>query len=210
MEPPSPPQSGADSGGISRLREMYADLTDREQMLLKAMLGVFAVLAVAVVVGLVQQSIGELEEETAQYRTALNLIAEQGPAYVETQREGEDPDQVTRADLFTDEVLEDNTVQLTSSVASHAEAVGVSVSSYDTDEQPIGGDDEGPLIIERQLTVDIRGAGLEQFLELLHRLEESREPMVIKRLDVRSVREPGNVRALLVVATYQYGDEEES
>lgn len=192
--------------------EMLDNLTERERLLLKAMFGVFAVLAVFVIIGLAQRSVAELEEETVRYETALDLLARAGPDFAAAQHGGGDDDEFTRADLFTEEVLEDNEVQLTSYVASHASAVDVSVSSYDVDEHPLGsrGEDEGPLIEERQLRVDIRNAEMDRFIELLHRIEESREPVVIKRIDVRSVRDEGKVRALLVVSTFQYGDEEES
>ncbi len=187
---------------------MLDNLTEREQVLLKAMFGVFALLAIFVIVGLVQRSVAEIDEETSQYAMALELLANQGPQYMSAQAGDDD---FTRADLFTEEVLHDNEVQLTSYVASHASAVDVSVSSYDVDEQPLGsrGDQEGPLIEERQLRVDIRDAEMDRFVELLHRIEESREPVVIKRIDVRSVRDEGMVRALLIVSTFQYADEEE-
>lgn len=195
---------------LSDAKSVLDNLNERERMLLKAMLGVFVLLGLFVIVGLAQRSVSELEMETAQYQTALDLLAAEGPAFLAAQQ-GTDEDEMTRADLFTEEVLQDNQVQLTSYVASHASAVNVSVSSYDVDEQPLGsrGDDSGPLIEERQLRVDIRNAEMDKFIELLHRIEESREPVVIKRIDVRSVRDEGKVRALLVVSTFQYADEDE-
>ena len=195
---------------LSDAKSVLDNLNERERMLLKAMLGVFVLLGLFVIVGLAQRSVSELEVETAQYQTALDLLAAEGPAFLAAQQ-GTDEDEMTRADLFTEEVLQDNQVQLTSYVASHASAVNVSVSSYDVDEQPLGsrGDDSGPLIEERQLRVDIRNAEMDKFIELLHRIEESREPVVIKRIDVRSVRDEGKVRALLVVSTFQYADEDE-
>ncbi len=201
---------------VSKLKEQFDNLTDREQMLLKVMLGVFAVLALGVMVFLAQQSVVELEEETSRYRSALDLMADGGAAYIqdEATADTDDADSLSKADLFTEEVLRDNPVQLTSYVAQHASAVDVSVSSYDTDEHPLGsdtaGDDEGPIVVERQLTADIRGAEMERFVELLHRIEESREPIIIKRIDVHSVGDVGEIRALLIVSTFEYGDEEES
>ena len=193
------------SGGV------LDNLTERERMWLKVMLGVFVALAIFAAIALFQRSVGELEEETARYAAALDLLATQGPRFAAAQAGGTG-DEFTRADLFTEEVLQDNPMQLTSYVASHASAVDVPVSSYDVDEQPLGsrGGDDGPLIEERQLRVDIRNAEMDKFIELLHRIEESREPVVIKRIDVRSVRDEGKVRALLVVSTFQYADEEES
>lgn len=203
------------TGPKNRFQEMIDDLSDRERTLLKVMGGVFVVFVFSMVVFFAQQSIAEIEEETARYDTVLELIASEGPAYMQAQAEGEAEETDSRADLFTEEVLQDNDVQLTSYVAQHASAVDVDVSSYDTDEHPLGaddlgGDEDGPLIIERQLTADVRGAEMDRVVEMLHRLEESTEPVVVKRLDIRSVREPGDVRGLLVVSTFEYGDEEES
>ncbi len=208
-------EPNAQSGPKSRLKEQLDNLTEREQMLLKVMLGVFALLALSVVIFLAQQATVELEERTARYQTALDLIATEGPSFVEQEVDDDDGD-FTHADLFTDEVLQDNPVQLRGEVAAHAEAVGVSVSSYDTDEQPLGGngfgddDNGGPLVIERQLQIDVRNAEMDRLVEMLHRIEESRDPMVITRIDMRSVRDDGHVRALVSVATYEYGDDEES
>ncbi len=196
---------------IDQVSGILENLTERERMLLKAMLGVFVILGLFVLVGLAQRSVAELEHQTAQYQTSLDLLASEGPAFLAAQHGGDD-DVMTKADLFTEEILQDNEVQLTSYVASHASAVDVSVSSYDVDSHPLGstgGDNSGPLIEERQLRVDIRNAEMDKFIELLHRIEDSREPVVIKRLDVRSVRDEGKVRALLIVSTFQYADEEE-
>ena len=204
-------ESSEQSNPVDRLKEAYDGLTDREQVLLKAMFGVFAVLALSVVVFLAQQSVVELEEETARYQTALQLLAAEGPAYAREQAGGDtDTDDWTRVDLFTDEVLRDNPISLTSYVERNASAVGVNVTNYDPHEEPLGGrDDEGPLIIERQLQIDIRGSKMDDLVEMLHRLEESREPIVIKRLDIGSVRAEGEVRAQVSVSTFEYGDDDE-
>lgn len=200
-------QGNKQSGG---LKGMYANLTEREQTLLKAMLGVFVVLAIFIVIALARGAVADLEEETMQYQAALSLLATQGPAFAAAQQ-GSAGEAQTRADLFTEEILSDNPVQLTSYVASHASAVSVSVSSYDVDESPLGSArDDGPLIEEQQLRADIRDAEMDSFIELLHRIEESRDPVVIKRLDVRSVRDEGKVRALLIVSTYRYARTEDS
>lgn len=207
-------QSSGQTDPVSRLKEALDNLTERERMLLKVMFGVFAVLALSVVVFLAQQSTADLEEETIRYETALELLATEGPAFAEQQAESSEDEALTHADRFTEEVLRDNQVQLTSDIAAHAAAVDVNVSSYDTDEQPLGednfGEEEGPMIIERQLQIDIRGAEMDRLIEMLHRIEESRDPIVIKRLDIRSVREEGQVRALVAVSTFEYGDEGES
>ncbi len=199
------------SNRMAQLSAKYQELTPREQLLLKVMGAIAVVLSVAVVVSMVNQSVMELEEQTTLYGSALDTLAAEGPGFLAAG--DDDSEGFSRADLFTDEILEDNPVQLTSYVASHASAVDVSVSSYDTDSQPLGssGDDEGGRIItERQLRADIRNAEMGRFIELLHRLEESSEPVVIKRVDIRSVRDEGHVRALLIVSTFEYTEDRDS
>lgn len=195
------------------LSQALSNLTDRERMLLGAMVVVAVLIGIFIAVTMARQSLADVEAEAESYNDALTAIIAQGPAYMEAQAGGDsDDDHRTRADLFTEEVLEDNDVQLTSYVASHASAVDVSVSSYDVDEQPLGAlgdDDEGPMLEERQLRADIRNAEMDRLVELLHRLEESREPVVTTRVDIRSVRDEGEVRALVVVSTFEYLDEEE-
>lgn len=205
-------QSSSDSLFVDRIREALDGLTERERMLLKVMLGVFAVLAVVVIVGLVRRSIAELEQETQQYQAALELLAEEGPAYARAQSGGESDGDNSRVDLFTEEVLNDNSLVFSSEINPHAEAIGIgdSIRSFENNEDPIGEGDDGPIVIERQATIDLRNVELEAFLELLHRLEEDQEPYVIKRVDIHSVRDPGKIRAILVVSTYEYGEEEES
>lgn len=198
---------------VSGLKAAVANLSEREQMMLKAMLGVFAVLGLVLIIGLAQRSLAEMEDQSRQYEEVLSLLAAEGPAYARAQTGGGGEDS-SKAALFTDEVLNDNPVQLHSSVDTHAQAVGIRISSFDVDEHPLGsrrsGDDEGPMIVERQLRIDVRNAEMDRLVEMLHRIEESRDPVVIKRIDTRSVRDEGKVRALVVISTFLYGDEEDS
>ncbi len=187
----------------SGLRGALNNLSERERTLLKAMGGVFAVLAIFLVIGLTQRSVNEIKAETATYETALNLLATAGPAYLESQG-GHDED--PRVAMFTDEVLDETRVQLTSFVATQASAAGINVSSYDEDQHPLGSTrpEEGePIIIERQLRVDIREADMDRLIDMLHRIEESDEPVVIKRVDIRALRDEGKVRVRLFVSTFQ-------
>jgi hypothetical protein len=185
------------------LKAALDNLSQRERMLLKVMVGVFAFLALAVVIGLSQRSIGELRAETATYESALQLLATAGPNYIEAQGgQAEDP----RLVKFTDEVLDEARVQLTSFVATQASAAGISVSSYDEDQHTLGSarPEEGmPIIIERQLRIDIREAQMDRLIDMLHRIEESGEPVVIKRIDIRALRDEGSVRVRLFVSTFQ-------
>ncbi|TXD34689.1 hypothetical protein FRC96_13840 [Lujinxingia vulgaris] len=192
------------------LAETIAGLSDRERKLLGLMLATFVVLGIFVTVMLVQRSLDTIEAETATYEDVLNLLATAGPDYLAQEAGGAvDP----RVERFSEEVLDNNTVQLTSLVATHATAANISVSSYDEDQSAIGsarGDDGGPIIVERLLRVDIRRAEMNALVDLLDRIEKSDDPVIIKRIDVRSVGGEGQVRAQLVVSTYQRRAQEES
>ncbi len=202
---------GESTGEGQGLVAALSNLSQREKLLLGAMASVAALIAMLVVVNVARQAVADVEEETRQYQTALSALIDHGPEYAAAQAATEPQEgAMSRVDMFTDDVLNDNQVQLTSYVASHASAVGVSVSSYDVDETPIGSaggpGTDGPMIEERRLRIDIRNAQMDSLVDLLHRIEESREPVVITRVDIRSVREEGYVRALVVVSTYQYAD----
>ena len=191
------------------LKGQLANLSPRELMLLKAMFGVFAVLGVAVIIGLAQRSVAQLEAETALYEGALSLLATAGPEYAAAQSgDAGDP----RVERFSDQDLDEGRVQLTSFVATHAAATNISVSSYDEDQNPLGSrqDSGGPVITERLLRVDIRDAQMEPLIEMLHRIEESSEPVIIKRVDIRALRNEGQVRARIFISTFQRRQQEES
>ncbi|RVU44889.1 hypothetical protein EA187_10150 [Lujinxingia sediminis] len=197
-------------GQKKSLAETIAGLSDRERKLLAAMFATFAVLGIFVTVMLVQRSLDTIEAETTTYEDVLNLLATAGPDYLAQEAGGAvDP----RVERFSEEVLDNNTVQLTSLVATHATAANIAVSSYDEDQSPIGsarGNDGGPIIVERLLRVDIRRAEMNALVDLLDRIEKSDDPVIIKRVDVRSVGGEGQVRAQLVVSTYQRRAQEES
>ncbi|RAL22821.1 hypothetical protein DL240_07975 [Lujinxingia litoralis] len=196
--------------GKKGLAESIANLSDRERKLLGLMFATFAVLGIFVTVMLVQRSLADIESETQTYEDVLNLLATAAPDYLAQEAGGAvDP----RVERFSDEVLDNNTVQLTSLVATHATAANISVSSYDEDQSPLGstrGSKDGPIIVERTLRVDIRRAEMNALIDLLDRIETSGDPVIIKRVDVRSVGGEGMVRAQVVVSTFQRRAQEES
>jgi hypothetical protein len=196
----------------SGLKDSLSKLSDREKKLLLAMAGVFVTLALLVTISLFQRSLQELEKDTNNLQQALNTLALAGPAYVQRTAGAGDAD--PRAARFSDEVLKNNELRLTSFVATHAAATNITVNSYDEDQLPLGsrsktGPDAGPVVIERTLRADIREAQMDNLLQLLDRIENSGEPVVIKRLDVRAQRgREGQVRAMLIVSTYERRDKE--
>ncbi|MBA2664194.1 MAG: hypothetical protein H0U74_18020 [Bradymonadaceae bacterium] len=192
------------------LAATFAALSERERKGLIGMGVVLCVLLLALVVGLFQRSLGELERDTQRYQQALSLLAVAGPAYrLKSEQPVEGSERLAR---FSEEVLTNNDLKLTSFVATHAAATNIIVSSYDEDQMPLGSKsktDTGPIIIERQLRVDIRETQIDRLIELLDRIEKSREPVIVKRMDVRAQRnQPGTVRVLLVVSTYIRRDKE--
>lgn len=198
-------EEAAAKGG---LKAALANLSERERRMLQVMVAVLAVLIMVVVIGLARRSVAELEAQTRQYQGALSLLATEGPVYAASQGLAQiDP----RLERFSDEVLDGPPVQLTSFVATHAAATGINVSSYDEDQTPLGtgsSDNSGPMIIERILRVEIRQAKMNSLLELMDRIEESREPVVIKRIDIRALRDEGEVRGRLFISTFERRQEE--
>lgn len=188
----------------AKLSESYSNLTDREQKLVVAMAIVLPLVVVALVVGIFSRSLGSIESQTQSYENALELVAAGGPAYLNSKNAGDGSGGL--ADQFTEEVLTNNQVKLTSFIASKASAAGVKVSSYDSEEIPIGsksGDKSGPIIVEKRVKVDIRDAQNKDLLKFLEEIETSGEPVVIKRIDVRGKhRSPGEVRARVEVSTF--------
>jgi hypothetical protein len=164
-------------------------------------LGIFLmVMAAIVVVGLFQRSFAEIEETTDQYEAALDFLATAGPAYAE--RAGDST--ATTHKNVDEEVLRNNDIKLTSFVAEQAEKEGISVSSYDEDQLPFGNKkDGGPIFVEKQLRVEIRQAKMSELIALLDRIYRSKEPVFIKRVDIRKRRrKEGEVRAIVTISTY--------
>lgn len=188
-----------------------SNLSERERKLLTLMLGNFVFLGLAVSVYMFQQSLAKTEAEIAQYQEALDALTEYGPKYLAMQREAEQGDsEDDRAQLFTGERLKKNDLQLTSFLATHASAVNIKVDNYDEDQLPLStGEDDGPIITEMLLKVDIREAKMSTLMQMLERIEESREPVIIKRINIRDrSKKPGYVRAYITVSTYVQKDQE--
>jgi type II secretory pathway component PulM len=188
---------------MGKLRQQLDELSDRERKLLIAMAIILPTLVGILVVGIFYRSLNEIEDSTRQYKQALNLVSTVGPSYMERKTTGS-KDQGVRA-KFTEEVMTDNDIKLTSFIATQAAAVNINVSSYDESEIPIGSKsgDEGPIITERKLKVEIRDAQFATLLKLLERIEASDRPVVIKRVRIQGKpRRPGEVSARIEVSTY--------
>lgn len=184
-------------GGFS-----LAGLSDRERRLLYAMMVVFALIALFIPLTLFQKSLDKIDTETRNYKQTLDLLAVAGPEYMENKKSMSTDASHKKID---EEFMTKNPIKLTSFVAKHAEATDITVASYDEDELPFGAGskDEGPIIVEKQLRVEIRNAQMSKLVSLMDRIEKATDPVYIKRIDVRAQRKkPGEVRAVLTVSTF--------
>ena len=184
------------------------NLSDREKRLMMGMFGVFACLIVFAIVMTFQSSMEEISKDTENYKQALDLLAVAGPEFIESKSGSTSTQSHKKLD---EELLAKNTIKLTSFVAEHAAATDITISSYDEDELPFGGSgkDDGPIIVERQLRIEIRDADFDKLVTLLDRIEKSTDPVFIKRLDIRKQRKKlGRVRAVVTVSTFEKKEKE--
>ena len=152
-------------------------------------------------------AISDIELETRKYEDNLELVRIQGADFFARQSKSQQSD--SHKDV-SPETLAGNELQMTSFVAKHAEAVGISVSSYKEDQLPFNPKGEGPLVMENRLKVEIRDAQMDAFVQLMDKIEKAREPVFIKQFQVRKHRKkPGQIRAVMTVSTFATKDREE-
>ncbi len=176
-------------------------LSEREKTQLIGLALFLTVMSSLLGIGLFMRAMEKIETSTNTYESALDFLATAGPAYAE--RTASKSQQGTHKHV-DDEALRKNNIKLTSFVAEQAEKSSIEVSSYDESELPFGNKkDGGPIVIEKQLRVEIRKAQMSALMDLLDRLHKSEEPVFVKRLDIRAQRKsPGEVRAVVTVSTY--------
>jgi len=185
----------------------FANLNERERKGL-VFLGFFLPVVFMVIASIAfHNSMASIRNDTQRYKAALDLLTAAGPAYAEKKSESARPQGHKH---ISEEVLSKNDIKLTSFVAEHAQAVDIDVTSYDEDELPFGKKDSGgPIVVEKQLRVEIRSADMNKLIRLLDRIEKSDEPVFVKRVDVRKHRKkPGDVRAVLTVSTFVKKEQE--
>jgi len=180
----------------------WTNMTERERRLVLGLLANFVVLGSFLGVYSLQQALTGIEDEIAGYKKALTTMAQFGPDYI-ARKNAEKVDD-GNASKFTEEVMKDNDLKLTSFVAEHASAVDLKIDNYDEDVSPkSAGKDGEPIIDELALRVNVRQAEVKKVLQLLDRIESSPEPVVIKRINMRDIRnKEGFVRADLTVSTF--------
>lgn len=179
----------------------WANRTASERKYLMALGGTFVVLGVLIAVLQFRASMDDIESEANTYRSTLDYLAAAAPDYLASRASQEGKKGHKKVD---DETLSSNNIKLTSFVAEHAAAAQITVTSYDESSMPFGNakKDDGPIILEKQLRVEIRDAQMAALLDLLDRIEKSPQPVFIKRLDIREQKKPGEIRAVVTVSTF--------
>ncbi len=172
-----------------------------------ALFAIWGFMALVVVFYLYSSAITEIEMETKKYEDNLELVRIQGTDFFERQARASQSD--SHKDV-SPETLAGNDLQMTSFVAKHADAVGISVSSYKEDQLPFNPKGEGPLVMENRLKVEIRDAQMDALVQLMDKIEKAKEPVFIKQFQVRKHRKkPGQIRAVMTVSTFATKDREE-
>lgn len=188
------------------LSDRYDQLNDREQTLVKAAGAILPLVALTFVGLVFNNSLSSVRQEIDDKERLLTMIGDVAPEYQAKQnKKGGGNDKPAK---FSREAINNNTVKLTSFVATHATAVGVQVDSYDESERPIGSDgdddDEGASLFKADVTAKIRGVSMEKLLKLLERIETADKPVVIERVTLTNKRrKKGKVRATVIVTTYK-------
>lgn len=179
-----------------------ASLNERERRLLSGMLFVFFLLGTFLIYYVAQSGQAKTEAEIERLEGVLKSLNMKGPAYLE--REQSKSKQSVENDRFSADRMLKNDIKLTSFVAQKADSTGIKVDNYDESQLPLAsGKDGGPIITEKMLRFDIREASMTSLLQLLDSIEKSREPVIIKNIDLRDVRnKPGLVRVKVTISTY--------
>ncbi len=205
------PTTAPPPGTTDETSNFWTNLSDRERRLVGLMLTNFVILGVAVGIYLFNQSQDATRSEITQYEETLDALREYGPTYLKRQQAEAQGGAEEAANKFSADKLTNNDLALTSFVATQASAVDIKIDNYDEDSLPMSSNkDSGPIITEKQLRIDIREAELAKLMKMLDRIEKSPEPVVIKRINMRDVRnKPGHVRANVTISTYVQKSQEE-
>ncbi len=177
---------------------------DKNQLSYLAMF-VFCILTIFVGFFLIQ-SLDSIDEETERYKSALELISTEGPKFLEEKSSTKRTDSHKK---FTEEMLAEDRIKLTSFVAKFAEKEEVKVGSYDEKEIPFSNDNAGPIVTEHRLTAKISKTNMDNLINFLDAIEKSREPVFIQRIDIRKRGKTDNqVKATIIVSTFSKAKEE--
>ncbi len=177
---------------------------DKNQLSYLAMF-VFCILTVFVGFFLMQ-SLDSIDEETERYKSALELISTEGPKW------RADKLSTVTADshkTFSEEMLAEDRIKLTSYVAKFADKEDVKIGSYDEKEIPFSNDTAGPIVTEHRLTAKISKTNMDNLINFLDAIEKSKDPVFIQRIDIRKRGKSDNeVKATIIVSTFSKSKEE--
>ena len=179
---------------------IFGNLPDKEKKQLTFLAMFLATLFSGFGMYLLFGTLDDIDKETKKYKSALELIAAQGPQYLEAKTSSK----VKKSHKDTsEERIKNNDIKLTSFVAEIAERKNIKIGSYDESELPFGKNTEGPIIVEKQLTAKIASANMDEVIGLLDEIEKSNDPVFIKRIDIRKKGKKSNVvKATILVSTF--------
>lgn len=169
-------------------------------------LAMFVFCMVTIGIGvLLLQSLDSIDEETDRYKSALELISTEGPKWLEEKSSTKRTDSHKK---FSEDMLTEDRIKLTSFVAKFAEKEDVKIGSYDEKEIPFS-NDEGPIVTEHRLTAKISKTNMDSLVNFMDAIEKSREPVFIQRIDIRKRGKTDNqVKATIIVSTFSKAKEE--
>ena len=190
-----------------RISESYEQLNDREQMLVKVAGAVLPLVALTFIGLIFNNSLASVRKDIDKKERLLTMVSDVAPKYQKSQDDKEGGKK-QKAARFSREAIDNNSVKLTSFVATHATAVGVQVDSYDESERPIGSDggdgDDGASLYKADVTAKIRDVSMDKLLKLLERIETADKPVILERITLTNKRrEKGKVRATVIVSTFK-------
>jgi len=155
---------------VGRIRASISRLTERERTMLAALLGSLFVCAAAILIVLIIDGMGGIEERNRQMRDALSAIASGRESYLEQKRQGTNLRSRRPAAPALQGYLE-----------KAASDVGISIpESNERAATP-----RGKRHVERAVDIKLRDVDLEQLARFLHQVENGQYLVVTSQLGVR-------------------------
>jgi len=155
---------------LGLIRASISRMTARERAMLAALLGIFFACGAAILVVLILDGLGTIDEQTSQMRAALGALTSERDAYLD--RKAENTSQ--RARLPAAPALQGY-------LEKAALEVGISIPQSD-ERAPVP---RGKRHVERAVDIKLRDVNLEQLARFLHKVETGPYLVVTSQLGVR-------------------------
>ena len=192
----------------------YLEALDRLSVREKVMLGVMGVAIFSFVVFLgvflVGSRLADMEDALVSKRASLKVLMDNKDAYLERQAAGGSADHKKQID--------GNDLNLTTFADQHAKAVGIKFDDYNDSKRPLFlkkravgvRGEEKPDLIEEQLEVTFKRAGLRSVTAFLDRVDkETRRPIAIKKLSLKALwSDREKLNGSITMATWKNPEEE--